>query len=78
MEELQRIGKRSDLENGGIVLGGGNFPIPVALRVGTEGPDKKRVLEGGNEKKKKIATTGGRQGKEKKEKKCDGDECGEQ
>ena len=53
MEELQRIGKRSDLENGGIVLGGGNFPIPVALRVGTEGPDKKRVLEGGNEKKKK-------------------------
>ena len=57
------------MENGGIVLGGGNFPIPVALRVGTEGPDKKRVLEGGNEEKKKIATTGGRQGKEKKEKK---------
>ena len=40
----------------------------MALRVGTEGPDKKRVLEGGNKKKKKIATTGGRQGKEKEKK----------
>ena len=56
-------------KNGGIDLGGGNFPIPVALKVGTEGPDKKKVLEGGKEEKKEIATTGG--GQEKKEEKCE-------
>ena len=66
------------MENGGIVLGGGNFPIPVALRVGTEGPDKKRVLEGGNEEKKRNSDNRRKTGKEKKKKKCDGDECGEQ
>ena len=66
------------MENGGIVLGGGNFPIPVALRVGTEGPDKKRVLEGGNEEKKKNSDNRRKTGEGKEGKKCDGDECGEQ
>ena len=67
--------KRSVLENGGIVLGGGNFPIPVALtlRVGTEGPDKKKGVKRVG-RKKKNSDNRRRTGKEK----CNGDECGEQ
>ena len=41
----------------------------MALRVGTEGPDKKRVLEGGNEKKKKNSDNRRKTGEGKEEKK---------
>ena len=54
---------------GVLFWGGGNFPIPVALRVGTEGPDKKRVLEGGNEEKKKNSDNRKKTGEGKEGKK---------